>query len=102
MSDHAAMDAFHVVLIRGIGGPSHALLAMKALERALGEHVVRLGDELAIDFAGRISESKLTLELFGRHVGATGTARNWNALPKILASARAMGWVERPGAGGGA
>jgi uncharacterized protein (DUF1697 family) len=48
------------------------------------EEAFVLGDELIVDFAERMSGSKLTLEFFERCAGSIGTARNWNTLLKVL------------------
>jgi uncharacterized protein (DUF1697 family) len=64
------------------------LKALKA--RANTERIERVVNEICIDYAGRISDSKLTTALIERTLKTTGTARNWNTLLKLQNVARAM------------
>jgi uncharacterized protein (DUF1697 family) len=64
------------------------LQALKA--RADTEQIERIVDEICIDYAGRISDSKLTTAIIERTLKTTGTARNWNTLLKLQTVASAM------------
>lgn len=47
--------------------------------------IERAGPEVAIDYAGPISQSPLTLRVIDRAFGPTATARNWNTVERIAA-----------------
>jgi uncharacterized protein (DUF1697 family) len=49
--------------------------------------IARAGDEVVIDYAGRLTESALTVSRVDRVLGKAATARNWNTVLKILAAA---------------
>jgi uncharacterized protein (DUF1697 family) len=54
------------------------------IARCNTEHIARIGDEIAIDYNGRISDSKLLPALVDKTLGCAGTARNWNTVVKLL------------------
>jgi uncharacterized protein (DUF1697 family) len=78
------------VLVTFFDAPVAAEFGAAVRERVAAEVLTVSGRELLIDFAGRISESKLELGFLERHAGSTGTARNWNTLERILAAAEGM------------
>jgi uncharacterized protein (DUF1697 family) len=58
---------------------------VKALmARCNTERIARIGDEIAIDYNGPISDSKLLPALVDKILGCAGTARNWNTVMKLL------------------
>jgi uncharacterized protein (DUF1697 family) len=71
------------------------LQALKA--RASTERIERIANEICIDYAGRISDSKLTTAIIERTLKTTATARNWNTLLKLQTVARAMRTEFMPG-----
>lgn len=48
------------------------------------ERLQALGSELYVDYKDGIGESKLTSKVIERHVDQPGTARNWNAINKLI------------------
>jgi uncharacterized protein (DUF1697 family) len=60
------------------------------IAKARHERIARIGSHIAIDYAGPISESKLTTTIIERTLRATCTARNWNTLQKLAALGRQM------------
>jgi len=48
------------------------------------ERMQLLGRELCIDYKEGVARSKLTPKLIERHLGQSGTARNWNAVNKLV------------------
>jgi uncharacterized protein (DUF1697 family) len=63
--------------------------AYKALQAAIkGDEVVRGGGRHAyIVYPSGAGNSKLTPAILARHLGAPGTARNWNTVSKLAALA---------------
>jgi uncharacterized protein (DUF1697 family) len=60
--------------------------------RALGvERIERIGDEIAIDYASLISQSKLTTTLIEKTLDCRATARNWNTVLRLGQTARQIG-----------
>ncbi len=49
------------------------------------ERVEALNRELCVDYTEGVARSKLTPALIERHLGQPGTARNWNAINKLIA-----------------
>jgi uncharacterized protein (DUF1697 family) len=54
------------------------------------EEIRLVGEEAYITYPSGIGKSKLTNVLLEKHVGVSGTARNWNTLTKLLEMAEAM------------
>jgi uncharacterized protein (DUF1697 family) len=52
--------------------------------RATVERIARIKDEIAIDYNGRVSDTKLLPALVDKTLGCAGTARNWNTVMKLL------------------
>jgi uncharacterized protein (DUF1697 family) len=65
-----------------------AIDALRA--RAGPERIARVAGGIYIDYAGRISDSKLTPAIVERILKSTSTARNWNTIAKLLAIAGEM------------
>lgn len=49
------------------------------------ERVEALNRELCVDYQEGVARSKLTPALIEKHLGHPGTARNWNAINKLIA-----------------
>jgi uncharacterized protein (DUF1697 family) len=54
------------------------------IARCHGERIARIGDEIAIDYNGRISDSKVLPAVVDRILGCAATGRNWNTVMKLL------------------
>jgi uncharacterized protein (DUF1697 family) len=59
-------------------------------QRAQGERIDRIIDDVCIDYGGGISNSKLTPGLVERILGSVSTSRNWNTVLKLLALSERM------------
>jgi uncharacterized protein (DUF1697 family) len=59
-------------------------------QRAQGERIDRIIDDVCIDYGGGISDSKLTPGLVERVLGSVSTSRNWNTILKLLALSDSM------------
>ena len=81
----AKSDPSHLVVIVLKDAPTAD--AVKALQAATkGREVVRAGAKhLYAWYPDAIGESKLTLPLIEKHLGARGTGRNWNTVLKMAA-----------------
>jgi uncharacterized protein (DUF1697 family) len=65
--------------------------AFKTLQAAIkGREIVRgAGREACIVYPDGVGTSKLTLRLIEKHLGTTGTMRNWNTVGKLAAMMKA-------------
>ncbi len=77
----------HVLFLRAAPDPK----AFKTLQAAVkGRETVRgAGREAYIVYPDGAGTSKLTLRLIEKHLGTTGTMRNWNTVGKLAASMKA-------------
>jgi uncharacterized protein (DUF1697 family) len=76
----------HVLFLRAAPDPK----AFKTLQAAIkGRETVRgAGREAYIVYPDGAGTSKLTLRLIEKHLGTTGTMRNWNTVTKLAALAK--------------
>lgn len=79
----AKRDPGHMVLMALRDAPPPA--AVKALQAAIKgrEVVIAKGRHAYFVYPDGIGNSKLTLKLIEKHLGTTGTARNWNTVLKL-------------------
>jgi uncharacterized protein (DUF1697 family) len=83
----AKNDPGHLLVMCLKGSPARS--AVTALERAIpGRERVRVsGREAYLVYPDGVGRSRLTAALIERHLGTTGTARNWNTVLKLQALA---------------
>jgi uncharacterized protein (DUF1697 family) len=88
--DEAKTDPSRLVMVALKNAPDRAAVA--ALQKAIkGREVVRAkGREAFITYPDGQGRSKLTTALIERHLGTSGTARNWNTVLKLAALAAAV------------
>lgn len=81
-------DPSHLVVLFMKSTPGAA--AVKALRAAIvgPELVESEGRHVYFHYPAGIGESKLTNKVIEKHLGGTGTGRNWNTVLKLLALAR--------------
>lgn len=79
----AKLDPGHTVLMALRDAPTPA--AVKALQDAIkGREVVKAkGRHAYFVYPDGIGTSKLTIKMIEKHLGTTGTARNWNTVLKL-------------------
>ena len=88
--DEAKNDPARLVAVVLKEAPERA--AVTALQKAIrGREVVRAkGREAFISYPDGQGRSKLTMALIERHLGTSGTARNWNTVLKLAALSAAV------------
>ena len=90
-AEMAARDPSHLVVAPLKTAPGGD--AVSALQGAIvaREQIRAIGRELYITYPNGIGDSKLTLGLIERRLGARGTGRNWNTVMKLAAMVGAAG-----------
>jgi uncharacterized protein (DUF1697 family) len=83
----AARDPGHLLVVFLKGTPEAA--QVKALQSAIvGREVVRTsGRHAYVVYPDGVGRSRLTSAMIEKHLGSRGTARNWNTVLKLRASA---------------
>lgn len=76
----------HLVFLDRPGDPA-GVAALEAAGAA-GERVALVGADLFVHFADGAGNSKITSAMIDRRMAATATARNWNTVLALAASAR--------------
>jgi uncharacterized protein (DUF1697 family) len=86
----AVNDPGHLLVMTFKAAPSAA--NVKALQAAIvgRETIHAIGKQLYIVYPDGVGTSKLTNAIIDRHLGAKGTARNWNTVLKLAAAAAAL------------
>lgn len=81
----AKEDPGHLVMMCLKDAPSAA--AITTLQKAIkGRETVKgKGRQAYFEYPDGIGSSKLTITMIERHLGTTGTARNWNTVVKLAA-----------------
>jgi len=89
--DAARDDPSHLVVMAFKSAPAAKNVA--ALQAAIpGRETVRAsGKQAYFVYPDGIGTSKLTNAIIERHLGMSGTARNWNTVLKLAAAAAALG-----------
>lgn len=83
-------DPGHLVAML-LGGKPHADAAKRIAAVHSGPEQIEIAGENAyITYPQGIGKSKLTNALLEKHLGVSGTARNWNTIRKLLDAAASM------------
>ncbi len=80
-------DPGHLVVMCLSGKPGKDALTRLAKAYAGPEQIRVAGENVYLTYPNGIGKSKLTNVLLERHLGVTGTARNWNTVLKLRAAA---------------
>lgn len=89
--DMAKEDPGHL-LVMALAGKPRADAKDRITKSYSGpEEIEVAGEDVYLTYPKGIGKSKLTIALLEKHLGVTGTARNWNTLTKLLAIAEETG-----------
>lgn len=83
--DAAKNDPSHLLLMFLAAKPDKDAAARLAEVYSGPEQIKVAGDTVYLTYPNGIGKSKLTNTLLEKHLGVTGTARNWNTVVKLLA-----------------